>query len=48
MNEDVIYHFEYAADPGPIFSKNLPAIRKVLDSIEFPPPPQPKLPSFLQ
>ena len=48
MNEGVIYHFEYAADPGPKFSENLPAIRKVLDSIEFLPKPQPKLPSFLQ
>jgi hypothetical protein len=48
MNGGVIYHFEYAADPGPKFFENLPAVREVLDSIKFLPPPQPKLPSFSQ
>ena len=50
INNDIGYQFNYISDQGPEFSKNLPAIRKVLDSVEFIPieVEKPKVPSFMQ
>jgi hypothetical protein len=44
------YQFEYISDQGSAFSKNIPEIRKLLDSVEFTPivEEEPKLPSFMQ
>ena len=50
INNGVGYQFEYISDPGSAFSKNLPALRKMLDSVEFIPieVEEPKMPSFMQ
>jgi hypothetical protein len=41
------YQFNYVADKGNQFDRNIPAIREMLNSIEFIPlPPPPKQPSF--
>jgi hypothetical protein len=50
INNGTGYQFNYISDQGPAFSKNLPAIRQVLDSVEFIPVEveEPKVPSFMQ
>ena len=50
INNDTGYQFDYISDQGPEFSKNLPAIHKVLGSVEFIPieVEEPKVPSFMQ
>jgi hypothetical protein len=50
INNGTGYQFNYISDQGPAFSKNLPAILKVLDSVEFTPikVEKPKTPSFMQ
>jgi len=50
INNGTGYQFNYISDQGPAFSKNLPAILKVLDSVEFTPikVEKPKIPSFMQ
>lgn len=50
ISNDVGYQFEYISDQGSAFSKNIPAIRKLLDSVEFMPieEEEPELPSFMQ
>ena len=50
INDGVGYQFDYVSDPGTAFSKNLPAIREILDSVEFIPIEieEPKVPSFMQ
>ncbi|HEU4823571.1 MAG TPA: hypothetical protein VFS97_09130 [Nitrososphaeraceae archaeon] len=37
ISNDVGYQFEYISDQGSAFSKNIPEIRKLLDSVEFMP-----------
>jgi hypothetical protein len=50
INNGTGYQFNYISDQGPAFSKNLPAIHQVLDSVEFIPVEveEPKVPSFMQ
>src|SRR5215207_8391320 len=50
ISNDVGYQFEYISDQGSAFSKNIPEIRKLLDSVEFTPivEEEPELPSFMQ
>jgi hypothetical protein len=37
ISNDVGYQFEYISDQGSAFSKNIPEIRKLLDSVEYMP-----------
>jgi hypothetical protein len=50
INNGIGYQFEYISNQGSDFSENIPAIRKVLDSVEFIPieEEKPKQPSFMQ
>jgi hypothetical protein len=50
IDNGIGYQFEYISDPGPSFSQNLPAVRKILDSVQFIhiEVEEPKVPSFMQ
>jgi hypothetical protein len=50
ISNDVGYQFEYISDQGSAFSNNIPAIRELLDSVEFMPieEEEPEVPSFMQ